>query len=755
MKNILRRIAGAAILMMTGEFFMTAQTVRLKAASMFQKSQETGLDYVLRLDADRLLSPCYTALGSAPKARPYGGWESRQIQGHSLGHYLSALSAFYDSTGSAEARQKLDYVVECLKSIQRKDGYLGGIPSTPFDTAFSGNFEVERFSLAKWWVPWYSVHKIYAGLIDAYTLGGNRDALEVVLKMADWAEAGSRRMSDEQFQKMLTCEHGGMCKVFADLYAITKEEKYLKMAERFVHQEIFRPLAKKTDRLQGYHANTQMPKILGLARLYEVTGREEYRTAAEFFFDTVTNRRSYVIGGNSRGEHFGAELDEPLERDTCETCNTYNMLELAEHIFSWNRNSLSADYYERALYNHILASQDPDSGAKTYFVSMMPGFFKVYGSFENAFWCCTGTGMENPARYNRFIVRDEGDTVYVNLFIPADAETKDGWKFRIETEFPYKNAVTVQVLKKGAGKKTLKVRCPAWDAPLSARKEGDGYLTLSAAPKEGDVFSISLSPALSCRRTQDRRGNFSVLYGPVVLGARLGTKGMPADIVDDQLVYMTRPALKVPAITADPLSPEKWVSLKDASALVFETAADACAENRSFELRPFYAIHHERYTVYFNAENPAEDERELKFRDITSDFIECGRQQSEMDHHYRNSGTEAGYIAEVDRSYRTLTGSGDSFEYRMKFDAKKKAALSVALYGRDSGGVKVFFEDTLLGEISAESVKSDSVVDYEIPVPQDLIQKAAGTRASVRVRIRFEQSGLPPLRILEVRSVAR
>lgn len=727
---------------------MSAQKTVLEENSLFQKSQKTGLEYVLRLDPDRLLAPCRIAAGKRPRAATYGGWESMQIQGHSLGHYMSALSAFVNSTGNAQAKEKLDYVVSELKEIQRADGYIGGVPSVPFDTAFTGNFEVDRFSLAKYWVPWYSVHKIYAGLIDAYTLTQNKDALEIVKKMADWAVNGTANMTEEQFQKMLTCEHGGMCKVFADLYGITKDEKYLKMAERFIHQEIVKPAMKQSDRLQGFHANTQIPKFIGLAKLYELTGKTEYRTAVEFFFDTVTKKRSYAIGGNSIGEHIGPEYQETLGRDTCETCNTYNMLELSEYIFRWNKNADAADYYETALYNHILASQEPVTGAKTYFVSTLPGFYKVYGSFENAFWCCTGTGMENPARYNRFIAKDYDGTIYINLFIPSAITTEDGWKIAIETKFPYEQSAQIKILSEGKSPRSLKIRKPLWTEDA---RNADGYELKSEKISAGETYSVNLPMNLHTRRTRDRSGNFSILYGPLVLAADMGKRAMPNDTVDNQLVYMNSPAQKISAITADPLTPQGWIEVLDKENLTFATKESAAENGTSYTLKPFYDIHHTRYSVYFNASNPAEDEREAKYESITVDFVEPGRQQSEVEHRFKNEATEMGYIPEVDRSYRKIMSCEGFISYRMKFDNTNKNKIVLTTYGKDAGTIKVYIDDTELSSVTLVGTDGEKLTDTQIEVPAKIIKEKAKSRrtAIMNVKLICEQSQSP--RILELR----
>jgi len=724
----------------------------LEEGTMFSDSQKVGLKYVLDYSPDRMLAPAYKAMGKTPKDVTYGGWEARQIQGHMLGHYLSALSGFYYQTGSTEAKQKLDYTVKCIKELQRDDGYFGGIPSTPFDTVFSSgeNFKVDRFSLADWWVPWYSVHKIYAGLLDSYIYGGNKDALEIVTKMCDWAIAGTSRMTDKEMQKMFTCEHGGMCKVFADLYDITKNEKYLKEAQRWIHKEIMNPAMKEQDKLQGYHANTQIPKFLGIARLYELTGKSEYRTAAEFFFNTVTQNRSYSIGGNSKGEHFGKEFDEPLERDTCETCNTYNMLELAEHIFAWKKNSQVADFYETALYNHILASQDPQTGAKTYFVSMQAGFHKVYCTHDNAMWCCTGTGLENPERYNRFIASEFDDALYINLFIPSTVTTSDGWKIKIETNFPYEEKAKITVLSKGKTDKALKVRAPSW---CKERKGGsDGYTDCGKLSTLTSL-EINLPMALNIRRSLDRSGNFTIKYGPIVLAADLGNKNMPNDIVDDHLIYMqSGKNASVEVITADLKNPSSWISLSDKSTLTFTTAKSANEKAVAYTLRPFYDIHHTRYATYFPSTNASENKRAGLFEKITTDFIEVGRQQSEVEHKYKTEGTEIGYVESVDRNCRSFMSDESFVLYKAKFDATaKQNKIVLTVYGKDTGSLTVLYGSELLQKVDLKGDGGDDFLDISIEMPKKLV-KAKQKGAKV-VREDITIKGSKGSRILEIRTV--
>ncbi|WP_296329739.1 beta-L-arabinofuranosidase domain-containing protein [uncultured Treponema sp.] len=730
---------------------------RLTDGSLFSKSQKLGLQYVLDYNPDRMLAPAYTALGKTPKAANYGGWESRQIQGHMLGHYISALAGFYYQTGSQEAKKDLEYTLTCIKNLQRDDGYFAGIPSAPFDTVFSsgGSFNVDRFSLADWWVPWYSVHKIYAGLLDAYTFAASKDALEIVTKMADWAIAGTSKMSDSEIQKMLTCEHGGMCKVFADLYGITKNEKYLKEAERWIHKEVITPAMKAQDKLQGYHANTQIPKFIGIARLYELTGKSEYRTAAEFFFDTVTKRRSYAIGGNSKGEHFGREYDESLERDTCETCNTYNMLELAEHIFAWNKKADIADFYENALYNHILASQDPETGAKTYFVAMQSGFHKIYCSHDNAMWCCTGTGLENPERYNRFIASDLDGSLYINLFIPSEITTEDGWKIKIETNFPYEEKANIKVLQKGKSGKKLKVRAPVWCKDFCEKnglEKGDDGYTDPGQLTEGKEIEIQLPMELSIRRALDRSGNFSIKYGPLVLAADLGKKDMPRDIVDDHLIYMqSGKNLPVEVITADSKKPESWVSLTDPKTLSFTTSKNANGKGISYTLRPFFDIHHVRYATYFSSTNESENKRSSAFEKITVDFIESGRQQSEVEHRFKTEKTSIGYIDSVDRNCRLFDSEESFIQYKVKFDAAKQNKIILTVYGKDKGSLTVSYGSEILETLALKGDGGDELVDISVEVPKKLVKAKQKSAKIVREDIILK--GSKGSRILEVRVV--
>lgn len=754
--------------------------VRLALNSLYGDSQITGLQYILRLDPDRLLAPCYEAVGrkSEAKGKKYGGWESQQIAGHSLGHYISALSDFYASTGNPDVKAKLDYVISELKNIQREDGYIGGVTSKPFEMAFAGKLNVEGFSLNGYWVPWYSVHKIYAGLVDAYKIAGNQEALEILKKMADWAYNGSKNMSDDQFQKMLLCEHGGMNEVMADLYGITKDDKYLYMAKRFTQKIIIDPLSKGIDELQGLHANTQIPKIIGAARIYELTGDDYYGNAVKFFFNTVVDHRSFVIGGNSVSEHFGPSDVENLAKDSCETCNTYNMLKLAEHIFSWEKDSKYADYYEKALYNHILASQDPQTGAKTYFVSTYPGHFKVYGTEENAFWCCTGTGMENPGRYNRFVYYLENDDLYINLFIASTLEIKDkGIKLEQITNFPYEAGTTIKVVEANDKKLNIKIRVPYWINGQVTAKVGNetyvsdkkGYLTISRVWKKGEELKISTPMNLHEYVSMDNPNKVAVMYGPIVLAAALGTEKFPAkDIIPNHLSLMNWAKIDVAKIISDEKDISKWVKIVDLKTLTFAIDKSLTSDNKEITLKPFYNIHHERYSLYFEKytnEELKSGDTKIKTRDeiladTTIDIVKTGEQQSEIEHKFDSKLSNTGYLSSIDMRWRDAK-KGGFIKYTLEINSKKETALMVTYYDKDksvAGAERIFdilVNDIKVAEVELKGTGKDKAVDFVYNLPKEVIEKAINEGNKIDVVFKSNDKTVFIGGILEVRTIAK
>ncbi|UOQ47067.1 glycoside hydrolase family 127 protein [Gracilibacillus caseinilyticus] len=669
------------------------QNIRL-LESMFNQSQLKGKEYLLNLDVDRLIAPCYEAAGQQAKKIRYGGWEEKEIAGHSLGHWLSAAAAMYSVTEDSQLKEKIDYALTEIANVQSfdVDGYVSGFPRDCFDRVFTGDFEVGHFNLGGSWVPWYSIDKIYAGLIDVYQLLKDDRALEIVKRLADWAYNGLRYLNEEQFQRMLICEHGGMMEVFANLYVLTEEKRYLELAERFYHRAVLDPLANKQDDLEGKHANTQFPKVIGAAKLYNITGNQKYRTIAEYFWDQVVHYRTYAIGGNSIREHFGPENNEELGILTTETCNTYNMLILTELLFEWNPSAHYYDYYERALYNHILASQDPDSGMKTYFVSSQPGHFKVYHSHDHSFWCCTGTGMENPARYNRRIFERIDNRLYVHLFIPA--EWNDGELIvNQQTKFPYHESTTIQMEKADEGIKEIAIRKPTWAAgdiviKLNGRVvtpvESNGYLLIRADFRNGDQITCSLPMNLHRYYAKDDRTKQVLMYGPIILAGALGRENYPErDILEDHLALNHHPLINVPTLVTDsPL--EEQVTCTDQGRLYFETDAIGYPGQQRMKLKPFYDIHHERYTIYwyvmshalYKERGDAELKRKAKEQQIIVDEVTPHEQQPEIEHHMQAVRSSSGYNNDVHSGWRDARDGG-YFSYQLKVEQDREMYLYV------------------------------------------------------------------------------
>ncbi len=715
---------------------------------IFKVSQDKGQEYLLYLDVDRLVAPCYEAVSNPPKKPRYGGWESTGISGHSIGHWLSATAQMYVETNDLELKKKLDYAINELEYLQSIDeeGYVSGFPRRCFDQVFSGEFEVEHFSLAGQWVPWYSIHKIFAGLIDVYQLLGDKKALEVVIKLANWAKKGTDQLSDAQFQKMLICEHGGMNEAMADLYTITGNQDYLDLAIRFCHQAILAPLAEGRDELEGKHANTQIPKVIGAAKLYEITGDQRFKDMAIFFWNEVTRNRSYIIGGNSINEHFGPVNSEKLGVQTTETCNTYNMLKLTEHLFQWNQDVEYMDYYERALYNHILASQDPDSGMKTYFVSSQPGHFKVYCSRDDSFWCCTGTGMENPARYSRAIYHQKDQDLFVNLFIPSEL-TISGKKMKIEqhTDFPNTNKTTLVFEESEGETLNLHIRVPYWvTGDVVAIVNGDqeyigtknAYLTISRHWQRGDQVEITLPMGLHAYTAKDDNNKVGIMYGPIVLAGALGTANFPeTDILDDHLKLNNYPLIEVPSLVADKEHLDDWVKPVSGAPLTFETDPIGQPGNVNVTLIPFYELHHQRYTLYWNIFDEETYQtfvnRELQeleqIRAITVDEVQPNEQQPEVEHQIQKQHSHSGYLTIVQRGWRDCRDEG-YFSYQMRVEPVEQMYLLVTYFGGDQAIVvdgktyerefNILIDGTVIAKQKLEShPPEDATFDicYEIP----------------------------------------
>lgn len=586
--------------------------------SVFSQSEKIGREYLDGMDIDRLLSPIFEAhnMPAPNNAKRYDGWERKSannwekspetfsLAGHSLGHFLSAFSECYAKSGDEKLKQKILYIVSQLESVQSnaKSGYIGGCKENCFTELFDKN-------LTSWaegyWVPWYNLHKIFKGLTDAYSVTEDQTVLRVLLRFADWACDGLSDFSDEDFEKMLEYEHGGMNEVFANLYRITKNEKYLCFAEKFTHKKLFRFLLKGEDKLDGWHANTQIPKVTGMAAIYAAAPEthKEYRTAAENFWRFVTQDRSYAIGGNSDKEHFEEKGKETLSKKTCESCNTYNMMRLCEYLFSFKQKSEYFDWYENALLNHILAQQD-ESGAKMYFVSLLQGHHRTYEKKYKSWWCCTGTGMENPEKYENNIFFFDGSTLYINLYIPSRLET-DGISLEINTDYPYSDKISIAV-KRNTEIDSLKLRIPEFSHKAAAIRHGTkefreiekGYFTVSNI-KGGDTVELTLPMGITEYKSREK-DVCALKYGPVTLCAPLGK------ITDKVSEYISNELLidditvEYPSLLLNGKSAETCVEISDRKKLIFKIPAKYSTLGTPIILKPFFETRHEFYTVYFD-----------------------------------------------------------------------------------------------------------------------------------------------------------
>jgi DUF1680 family protein len=705
----------------------------------FLKARELDRQYLLSLDPDRLLHTFRVQAGLPSAAKPLGGWEAPtcELRGHFVGHYLSACALMYASTGDARIRERVDGMVAELARCQAAagNGYLSAYPVELIDRVEAGK---------RVWAPYYTLHKIFAGLLDVAEYCDNAKALEMAGAFADWVKGRTDTLGEEAMQKMLGNEHGGMNEALANLYALTGEERHLQLALRFNHRAVIDPASRRIDALTGLHANTQIPKFIGTAREYELTGTEALRTASVFFWETVVRERSYVIGGNSDGEHFTPKesLSKALGPNTTETCNTYNMLKLTRHLFCWEPRAEAADYTERALYNHILASQNPETGMMCYYVPLRTGARKTYNGPTDGFWCCTGTGVENHAKAGESVYYHDGaSALYVNLFVASELDWKArGVKIRQETAFPDEGATRLVFTCEKPVDLTLNLRHPGWavngirvrvngtDAKVESRPSG--YAVLSRTWKSGDTVDMDLPMGVRIEAFRNNPRRFAYLSGPVVLAAEV------------------KPGRPAPVLVAEPDRLASLLQPVDGRPHTYAGAADAFripggGEAGAVRLEPFFRIHGARHTlVYWDAFTPdqwkAKEEevraaqakdRELEAR--TVDLVRPGEEQNERDHDLRGERTGSGDFGE--RKYRDAT-EGGWFSYALRILPDAPQVLVVTYWGSDRGGrdFDILVDGERIATVVLNGSHPDAFFDAPIPIP------AERTRGRERVTVRFQ-----------------
>ncbi|PRY53153.1 hypothetical protein B0I27_104162 [Arcticibacter pallidicorallinus] len=733
--------------------------------SPFYNAQQTDMAYILAMDPDRLLAPYLRESGLKPLAASYGNWENTGLDGHIGGHYISALADMYASTGDKEILRRLNYMVDWLDKCQQQngDGYVSGVPGgrAMWKDIAAGKIKAASFSLNDKWVPWYNIHKTYAGLKDAYLIGGNEKARGMLLKLSDWCLNLVSGLSDTQIQDMLRSEHGGMNEIFADVYEFTGDKKYLTLARRFSDMAILTPLLNKQDKLNGMHANTQIPKVIGYMRVAQVAGDDSWRDASRFFWETVVNNRTVSIGGNSVSEHFNpsGDFSSMIEsKEGPETCNTYNMLKLSKELFLNDRSGKYLDFYERALYNHILSSQHPDKGGFVYFTSMRPNHYRVYSEPQEGFWCCVGSGLENHAKYGDVIYAHDDQSLFVNLFIPSTLNWKERkLSLTQRTKFPYEEQTEILVKVARPQEFALKIRVPKWvqggsmkvlvnNKAVDVQHQESGYVSVKRRWKTGDVVNVHLPMETRAEQLPDGSPWVSFVHGPVVLAAATQTADLPGLRADgSRMGHVANgplyPLDEAPFVVSNLASAAGALKPVDGKPLYF-TASDIISDEkyRNLQLKPFHEVHDARYIVYWPIASPdalgemkatlkGSEARKMETDKRTVDRINPGQQQPESDHGFKSENSEMGI--QSNRHFRNATGW---FSYDLKNPAKDARSLRLTYYGKDTNrAFDIYLNDVKLASETFGGEKGDRFFDVDYEIPEAVIRQGKD-----KLTLRFE-----------------
>ena len=752
----------------------------------FKHARDLNIETLLKYDVDRILAPFLKEAGLPLKGEPFPNWEG--LAGHIGGHYLSAMAMNYAATGNIECKRRMEYMISEIMVCQETNGknhpdwgigYAGGVPDskTIWSTLYEGDFSAYRSA----WAPWYNLHKLYAGLRDAWSYTGNEEAKAVFLKFCDWAIHVTSGLSDEQMQSMLDMEHGGINETLADAFQMTADQKYLTAAKRFSHRMLLDAMSSDIDNLDNKHANTQIPKAVGFQRIAELSGDMKYAEAGRFFWETVTSNRSLAFGGNSRREFFPDALscfDFINDVEGPESCNSYNMLRLTECLFRTLPSARYADYYERTLFNHILSTQHPEHGGYVYFTPARPRHYRVYSAPDQGMWCCVGTGMENHGKYNQFIYTHKLDSLFLNLFIASELTWKEkGIKLRQETGFPDEEQTLLTIVK-GSKRFKLMIRYPGWvkDGELKILVNGNtvpvmshpsSYVAIDRKWKAGDRVQVFLPMHITSEQLVNVPEYIAFMYGPILLGAKTGTEDLKGLIADDSRWGHIPSGEKLPVdeapilIDDDILSiAEKSEPLKDRP-LTFKMPAIEIANPVNTVLEPFFRIHDARYMMYWMALTNNQyqeyidslaliEKAKFELEKRTIDFVAPGEHQSEADHLIENLNSNTGNF--YDESWRDTRNEG-YFSYAMRTNSEKDLCLIVRYWGAERGNRKfdIYIDnDKLISQDNTGSWNKNNFVETEYPVPDSLIE------GKYQIRIKFQaQPGTSTSRVFYVRLARR
>lgn len=697
-------------------------------------ARDLNIETLLKYDCDRLMAPYRKEAGLQPKAKTYPNWDG--LDGHVGGHYLTAM-AINAATGNEECRRRMEYIInevaECVEANNKNHpewgkGYAGGMPNSEniWKNFKKGDFGVYNGS----WAPFYNLHKMYAGLRDAWLYCGSEKAKELFLGFCDWAIFITASLNDDQMERMLGNEHGGMNEVLADAYAITKEQKYLDCAKRFSHKRLLTPMSQRQDCLDNMHANTQVPKAVGFERIAELSGDEAYHTAGAFFWDIVTGERSLAFGGNSRREHFPAKdacMDFINDIDGPESCNTNNMLKLTEDLHRRNPEARYADFFELATFNHILSTQHPEHGGYVYFTPVRPRHYRNYSAPNEAMWCCVGTGMENHGKYGQFIYTHVDDALFVNLFASSELNWKEkGITLRQETGFPYAESSKITI-EQGKGNFRLMVRYPGWVKPGEFKVSVNGqpvsiitgpssYVCIDRKWKKGDVVTVDFPMHASMKYLPNEPQYVALMYGPVLLGMKTGTENLHKLIADDSRFGQYAGGRKLPINEAPILINNNIESiaqqLKPVEGKPLHFTLETKMQNKiEGELQPFFEIHDSRYMIYWLAltensykqyiDNLAKQEQERQALEArTVDKVQPGEQQPETDHKME---TDESFTGNTNNVFFRDARNGHYFSYLMQTNGEENLSLRLKYWGVGewkSHEFDIFIDDVLVKSVN-------------------------------------------------------
>jgi DUF1680 family protein len=733
----------------------------------FKNARDLNIEVLLKYDPDRLLAPFRKEAGLKPKAEPYPNWAG--LDGHVGGHYLSAMAMNYAATGNDECKRRMEYMLSELKECQEANavnnpewgvGYAGGFPnSAELWSAFKkGDFSVYFSS----WAPFYNLHKMFAGLRDAWIYAGKEEGKRMFLKFCDWGIELTADLSDEQMEEMLNMEHGGINESYGDAYQISGDEKYLVAARRFSHRALLDPLSKGIDNLDNKHANTQIPKFVGFERIAELSGDQKYDDASVFFWETVTENRSLAFGGNSRREHFPSAtscIDFVNVNDGPESCNSYNMLKLTEDLFRSYPEAKYIDYYERTLFNHILSTQHPVHGGYVYFTPARPRHYRVYSAPNEAMWCCVGTGMENHGKYNELIYTHTNDKLYLNLFIASELNWREKVvKIKQETQFPMEEQTKLTITE-GSSDFNLMVRYPVWvkEGELKITVNGEeieysaqpsSFININRKWEKGDEVTIELPMHNYIEHIPNVPEYVAFLHGPILLSAKTGAEDLKGLIADDGRWSQYAAGAYLPVDKAPILIEDDLENIADklepvvGKPLNFKLDVDMI-NSQEITLEPFSKIHDARYMMYWLALTnegyqdyldslQTIEKKRLAIERRTIDYVATGEQQPEMDHALQSEKSNTGNNR--DDFFREARDNG-YFSYDLATNSETGLSLLVRYWGAEWGNRKFDIyidEEKLVTEDNTGRWNQSMFKDIIYPVPDDFV------RGKSSVRVKFQ-----------------